>query len=215
MATWMGRLKATWGAVPRPRGLRGEQGVILPVTLLVVLLLTALGSALLTLSSAEIVQGRISQNRLQALNLAEAGQVYARRALSLNQDLDGDLWPDQTQVFTSTCPGCPKKVDWDSDAELASLQAGATGDVTIAPHLTDPNSAVITSTAKLGYATKTVEVVVRKAVFIPPMVKGAVSARWHTDTNGSITIDGRDHTINGNLIMGSGTYGVYTDKTYT
>ena len=209
MATRMESSQGTLEALQPPRCLRGEKGIILPLTLLIMLLLTATGGALLTLSYAEIVQGRITQNRLQALNLAEAGQVFARRALTLDQDLDGNATPDQNQVFTLIQP-----VNWNSTAELAGLQTGASGSVTIARHATDPDSAVITSTAKIGAATKTVEVITRKQSAIPPGVKGAVTARWSTDTNGSLTIDGRDHTIDGNLILNNGTYGVYTEKTY-
>lgn len=193
----------------RMEGLRGEKGIVLPLTLLIMLLLTALGGALLTLSYAEVVQGRISQNRLQALNLAEAGQVYARRSLTLDQDLDGNATPDQTQVFTLVQP-----VNWNSTAVLAGLQTGASGSVTIARHDTDPDAAVITSTAKLGVATKIVEVITRKQFAIPPGIKGAVTSRWSTDTNGSLTIDGRDHTIDGALVLNNGTYGVYTEGTY-
>jgi len=209
MATRMEGIQGTLEALQPPRCLRGEKGIILPLTLLIMLLLTALGGALLTLSYAEIVQGRITQNRLQALNLAEAGQVYARRALTLDQDLDGNATPDQNQVFTLIQP-----VNWNSTAELAGLQAGASGSVTIVRHATDLEAAVITSTAKLGAATKIVEVITRKQSSIPPGVRGAVTARWNTDTNGSLTIDGRDHTINGNLILNNGTFGVYTEGTY-
>ena len=103
MATRMDGMQETLEALQRPLRLRGEKGVVLAVTLLIMTLLTALGGALLTLSYAEIVQGRISQNRLQALNLAEAGQVYARRALSLNENLPGEPNPagERDQVFTN------------------------------------------------------------------------------------------------------------------
>lgn len=220
MATRMEGIQGTLEALQPPRCLRGEKGIILPLTLLIMLLLTALGGALLTLSYAEIVQGRITQNRLQALNLAEAGQIYARRALTLNEKLDANTVGEQDQIFTPD-PALSQPVNWDSSAMLAGLQAGAmvtppvaTGTITIVRHATDPDSAVVTSTAKLGYATKTVEVITRRQTPIPPGVKGAVTARWSTDTNGSITIDGRDHTIDGKLILKNGTFGIYTESTY-
>lgn len=196
-------------AAKRAPCLQGEQGFILAISLLLMTLLSILGATLLTLSSADVVQGRISQNRLQAFNLAEAGQAFARRALSLDQDLDANGVTDQTQIFTNNQP-----VNWNSTVELAALQPGSSGSVTMVRHAGDPELAVITSTATFGYATKAIEVVVRRATTKPPGVKGAVTTNGPTATNGNIQIDGRDHTINGTLIANSGTFGIFTANTY-
>ena len=42
-----------------------------------------------------------------------------------------------------------------------------------------------------------------------------VSTSNNVSTLGDITIDGRDHTADGTLIPGEGTYGIWTTKTYT
>lgn len=205
----MDRTTETRHATKQPRYVQGEQGMILALSLLMMTLLSVLGAALLSLSSADVLQGRISQNRLQAFHLAEAGSVFARRALSLDQDLDGNAVSDQTQIFTNNQP-----INWNSTTQLAALQPGASGSVTIVRHAGDPERAVITSTATFGSATKAIEVVVRRATTYPPGVKGAVTTNGPTATNGNIQIDGRDHAINGTLIANSGTYGIFTANTY-
>lgn len=201
----------TCHAAKRPRSPEGEQGIVLAVSLLLMTILSVLGAALLTLSSAEIIQGRISQNRLQAFSLAEAGSVFARRALSLDQDLDGNAVSDQTQIFTNSQP-----INWNSTGQLVALQLGASGSVTIVQHAGDPELAVITSTATFGSATKAIEVVVKRTTTIPPGAKGAVTTNGPTATNGNIEIDGRDHMIDGSLSTypGTGTFGVFTASTY-
>lgn len=191
------------------RSLNTEEGVVLAITLLVMVLLSALGAALLSLSVAEFSASRLSENRVQALHLAEAGQAYARRALSLNLDLNSDGINDQIQIFTNNQP-----ITWDSTAQLASLQPGASGSVTIVRHATDPDLAVITSTATFGHATKTVEPTVKRNPSGSPAVRGALTTNGPVATNGTITIDGRDHDIDGVLIMNNGTKGVFTASTY-
>ncbi|MFQ5847193.1 MAG: hypothetical protein ACE5IQ_05890 [Candidatus Methylomirabilales bacterium] len=195
-----------------PRSLRhpqDEQGVVLAVTLLVMILLSALGTALLSLAVAESSQSRLSENRVQAFQLAEAGQAYARRALSLNMDLDGDGVSDQTQIFTNNQP-----ITWNSTALLASLQPGASGTVTIARHAADPELAVITSMATFGHATKATEPTVKRLFSAAPAAKAALTTNGPTATNGTIQIDGRDHDWNGILIMNNGTKGVFSASTY-
>ncbi len=156
------------------------------ISLLVMVLLSALGVALLSLSVAAFSASRLSENRVQAMHLAEAGQAYARRALSLNLDLSSDGINDQTQFFTNDQP-----ITRDRTAQLASLQSGASGSVTIVRH-----------------ATKTVEPTVKWTPSGSPGVRAALT------TNGTITIDGRDHDIDGVLIMNNGTKGVYAASTY-
>lgn len=186
-----------------------EKGVVLAITLLVMVLLSAFGAALLSLSAAEFSASRLSENRVQALHLAEAGQAYARRALSLNLDLNSDGINDQIQIFTNNQP-----ITWDSTAQLASLQPGASGSVTIVPHATDPDLAVITSTATFGHATKTVEPTVKRDPSGSPTARAALTTNGPVATNGTITIDGRDHDIDGYLILNNGTKGVFTASTY-
>lgn len=201
--------KAPPDALKSLRYLGTERGVVLAITLLVMVLLSALGAALLSLAVAEFSASRLSENRVQALHLAEAGQAYARRALSLNLDLNSDGINDQTQIFTNNQP-----ITWNSTAQLASLQPGASGSVTIVPHATDPDLAVITSTATFGHATKTVEPTVKRNPSGSPAVRAALTTNGPVATNGTITIDGRDHDIDGYLILNKGTKGVFTASTY-
>ena len=49
---------------------------------------------------------------------------------------------------------------------------------------------------------------------IPPGVHGAITANSTVTTLGNITIDGRDHDMNGTLIPGQGSKGISTTQTY-
>src|SRR3972149_7981082 len=60
--------------------LRNESGVVLAGALLVMVLLSALGASVLSLSAAEFSSSRLAEHRVKAFNLAEAAQGYARRA---------------------------------------------------------------------------------------------------------------------------------------
>ncbi len=197
-----------------PRGIghpgRDQRGVILVTTLTFIMVLSILAAALLSLASNEVAVTFVSRNRIQAFYLAEGGAEWARRALSLNQDLDEDGVLDQTQVFTNN-----QVVIWDSSPQLSTLIPGATGQVTVARHPGDPDLAVITSMAVLPRATKTIEILVRKGNPLPPGVKGAATANGPVATNGSITLDGRDHDLNGSLIAQNGTFGIFTASTYS
>jgi hypothetical protein len=51
--------------------------------------------------------------------------------------------------------------------------------------------------------------------FFPATVKAAITTNNPVSTLGTITVDGRDHDMNGNLISNSGTLGIWTTKTYT
>lgn len=54
----------------------------------------------------------------------------------------------------------------------------------------------------------------RSVGFVPPPVKAAISTNNPSQAQGTITIDGRDHDRNGNLISNSGTYGIWTTQTH-
>jgi len=202
----MGSCPTRWSDRPA----RDEGGIVLFTTLTFIIVLSILAAAILSLASNEGAVAVIFRNRIQAFYLAEAGAEFARRALSLNQDLDANSVADQTQVFTNN-----QVVNWNSSSQLSSLIPSATGRVTVARHTGDPTLAVITSTAALPRAAKTIEIIVRKVSSLPPGVRGAATANGPVGTNGSITIDGRDHDINGSLIAQNGTSGVFTASTYS
>lgn len=48
--------------------------------------------------------------------------------------------------------------------------------------------------------------------FIPPTVKAAISTNNNVVTNGTLIVDGRDHDLNGNLIAGQGTLGLWSTQ---
>jgi hypothetical protein len=51
---------------------------------------------------------------------------------------------------------------------------------------------------------------VQKGGFVPPTVKGAITANNPVTTLGNLTVDGRDHGISGAVIAGQGTAGIWT-----
>lgn len=46
--------------------------------------------------------------------------------------------------------------------------------------------------------------------YIPTTVKAAISTRNEVETSGTLVVDGRDHDLNGNLIAGQGTLGIWS-----
>lgn len=51
--------------------------------------------------------------------------------------------------------------------------------------------------------------------FIPPTIKAAISTNNNIKTLGTLIVDGRDHDLNGNLIGGLGTLGIWTTGNYS
>lgn len=49
----------------------------------------------------------------------------------------------------------------------------------------------------------------------PPGVKAAISTNNEVLTSGTLTVDGRDHDINGNLTGNPGTYGIWSTEDFT
>jgi hypothetical protein len=45
---------------------------------------------------------------------------------------------------------------------------------------------------------------------VPSGILAAITANNNIDLNGGLIVDGRDHDINGNVVSGSGTYGIWT-----
>ncbi len=50
---------------------------------------------------------------------------------------------------------------------------------------------------------------------VPPPLKGFLMTNGPTATAGGMAIDGRDHTISGNLNPGQGVYGIWTSSTFS
>ncbi|MDZ7764085.1 MAG: hypothetical protein U5K00_06610 [Melioribacteraceae bacterium] len=50
--------------------------------------------------------------------------------------------------------------------------------------------------------------------FIPASVLAAITTNNPVETSGTLVVDGRDHDLNGNLVAGSGTYGLWTTNSF-
>jgi hypothetical protein len=70
-------------------------------------------------------------------------------------------------------------------------------------------------TANIYGATKQVTAFTDKFPFIPPSIRGAITANNPVLSNGNLTIDGRNHTSIGTVIPQTGSYAVWTTGTYT
>lgn len=97
---------------------------------------------------------------------------------------------------------------------------GGMGSATVYDSSTDTSLAAgevrIMSTGRSGGAEDTVIVLatVSGGPGVPPGVHGGITARSVVKTLGNLVIDGRDHDLNGNLLLGQGTMGVSTTQTY-
>ncbi len=162
-----------------------EKGMVLSVALMVLAILTLMGSAAIVSTRTGVKIAGNWKNQTKVFYLAEAGVDYAKNALSGDVDLDGDSVVDKTQVFNDN-----QTVTWDSTAVLANLQMGASGNVTIVRDPTDPLLAMITSEAAYG-GTRTVIKVAVKRNFVLPQLPGAVvqiSNGWNDfDVDGTVS----------------------------
>jgi len=97
---------------------------------------------------------------------------------------------------------------------------GGVGSATVHDPSTDTSLAAgevrIVSTGRSGGEEDTVIVlaIVSGGPGVPPGVHGGITARSVVKTLGSLVIDGRDHDLNGNLLLGQGTMGVSTTQTF-
>ncbi|MFQ5899465.1 MAG: hypothetical protein ACE5JN_14640 [Candidatus Methylomirabilia bacterium] len=202
-------------AVVRNSG--GERGVVLVTSLLVMLLLMPLGALFLTISLTEAMIASNQAGAAQGFSISEAGIEHARKEL-ITANIDA--------ILAST----PPLINFTSGGQSVGF-AGGTYSVTVGNNATaigsipaDPGGAnsdtdnilILTATGALGTAASSIEAIVQVPLVTPPGAPGAVTTNGPTQTNGTITIDGRNHDMNGNaIIAGSGTYGVFTADTYT
>lgn len=70
-------------------------------------------------------------------------------------------------------------------------------------------------TANVFGTTKQVTAYTDKFPFMPPSIKGAITANNSVLSNGNLTIDGRNHTALGTVIPKTGSYAVWCAGTYT
>lgn len=199
--------------------IRDERGVASVIALLVAALLYLMGVMFLSVSSTESTMASSRTNGLTAFYLSDAGIEHARRSLQgkdLSQVLDGT-----TPVFaggnTVNLAGGSYTVQVTNNIlangfPLSTIPADSSASATV----DSDGIIVVTSTGTFRNATQVVEAVVgMPPAGLPPGARGAVTTNGPTKTNGSITIDGRDHDLDGNAISGYGTYGIFSADTYT
>jgi len=107
-------------------------------------------------------------------------------------------------------------LDWRTGYADVAIGDG-TGWVTLEDSATDTalSSSEIRITAGASSGA-TVDTVVIMALLpgVPPGVRGGITANSVVKTLGNLVIDGRNHDLDGNLVMGEGTMGVSTTQTF-
>jgi hypothetical protein len=76
-----------------------------------------------------------------------------------------------------------------------------------------PSEIRVTASASSGSTADTV-IVLALLPGVPPGVRGGITANSVVETKGNLVIDGRNHDLDGNLLMGEGTFGVSTTQTF-
>ena len=119
------KLKQVLKASGVKKTLADERGVILAAALVLVSVLTLIGTTAYVVTSTDIqIAANYKTDRI-AFNLAQAGADYVRNQLAAGADLDGDGTVDGAQNLTTD------PISWTSTTTLDDLQTGATGVVTI------------------------------------------------------------------------------------
>ena len=72
---------------------------------------------------------------------------------------------------------------------------------------------VVSATFSNSTKTLTTYVAINPPAAIPAAIQAGVSTRNAVSTNGNMQVDGRNHDLNGTLIPGNGTYGIWTTST--
>lgn len=182
------------------------------ITGLIFIFLTSLFVAgILLLTSIEHRNVIRDQWSLTALHLAEAGAedaIWALKNLYTTTE-----WEDTDPPWST---GTTYTKTFSSFTDATGTVIGSYYVVITDPTSTTP---IIEST---GYspdmdASHSIERTVRVAISESSgkgNVKAAIVTNTDTTTLGALIIDGRDHDLDGNLISGSGTLGIYTTGTY-
>lgn len=106
-------------------------------------------------------------------------------------------------------------VDFDDVAQTYSWSDGAGGSGQVWTVSIGTDQVSIRSTATKHEATATVTIFIEREHPVLSGVLSALTTRGPVETNGTITIDGRDHDLFGTVIPNAGTLGVYSESTYT
>ena len=196
----------------RHAGIRDERGIVLPLTLLMMVVLTALTLGLLSMAAFEPVISKNLEQTTQARFAAEAGLEWAFNQVApqgnWNQFLQGatangvTLTSGTPMGTLSTARGTFTVVI--RNDSLAG-DAAITGDSVTTPEASataDANNIVIlTSTGTVGTAVKSVRAVLKKALFPNGRPPGALNFPGNEAevafTGNSFEVDGRGYKMDG------------------
>jgi type IV pilus assembly protein PilX len=184
--------------------LKNERGIALVVALIILAVIVLAGAIAIMTSTTDLNISANYKAGNEALYVAEAGLERAKAYLKTVTDMDSVLTTNGGMPFGLT------PVSFGGGA-YSVVVTNNTGDAGGASHDSD-NTVVVTSTGtSAGSGKRVIEAVFIKPTITTPGIRGAVTANYNVGTLGTMTVDGRDHDINGNLISpATGLLGVST-----
>jgi len=196
-----------------------NKGSTIIFALVLISILTLLGGAI---ANRVIFESRDAYQQLyltQAFYLAEAGimrawQAFNDGATNLTALLTGTDGIAQTADDGTFSFGSSVNLGSGSYSVVVTDNDDGDGDV-----YTDVDYvALVTSTGSISVAPGVTKTIQAYMEVIPPPdplnVRGSIVAAGPVGTLGTLTVDGRDHDINGTLIPNSGMLGISTQSTY-
>jgi hypothetical protein len=173
--------------------LRNEKGIALVVALVILAVIVLAGAIAIMRSTTDLGISANLKAGNEALYVAEAGLERAKAYLKTVTNIDSVLTTNGGMPF-GLIP-----VSFGGGA-YSVVVTNNTGDAGGASHDSD-NKIVVTSTGtSAGGGKRVIEAVFIKPIITPPGIRGAVTANYNVGTLGTMTVDGRDHDMDGNLI---------------
>jgi Tfp pilus assembly protein PilX len=194
--------------------LNNQKGIVLVVCVILVAVLLLLGATAIMISSTDINISSNYRSGKQVFYIAESGLEHARAVLKnstfnsilLGNDGVSNTTDDGILSFGSS-------VNFGGGAYQVRVTDNNDGDSN--SFSDSDNTVLVTSTGTLpNGAKRTIQTLLQKITPNPVGVRAAITSNGPIDTLGNLTVDGRDHDINGNLI-GSGLWGISTRSTYS
>jgi len=178
---------------PVKKHLENEKGIVLVIVMMIISILLLIGTTSIMSSNTELKMAANFKTATQAFYLAEAGIERTAAYLNTVTDIDSVL-------TTGTLYGGSQSLGAGAYSVVIANNAEDAGG---AAHDTD-GKVVVTSTGSVtGGSKRVLEVIFYKPSVNPPGIRGAVTANYNVGTLGTMTVDGRDHDINGNLTGGT------------
>ena len=192
--------------------INNEKGIVLVVVIMLMAVLVLLGTTAIMLTTTDMKISSNYRSSSQAFYIAEAGLERAR--LVLKDDLNSSsTLINPTATSSGTNYGIlgfgssvsfgngtyeVRVANFSRNGQIISWDAG--------------NRVFVSSTGVISGSQRTIEALMRKLPPIPGGARGAVTTNYNVGILGTITVDGRDHDIDGNLIIGatSGKFGIST-----